>query len=149
MKRETHPMQAKKDLARRIVADFHSAEAAAKAEEDWGKQFQKSEVPEDVEEVTIDIAQVESSPEGTTPMEVAGEILGASERRIKLDRLLYIAKLADSISDAVRKLKQRSVKVDDELKTDPVIFLDPSKKINIRVGRKIKRVAFTQKPLPS
>src|SRR5213595_1478868 len=31
MKREAHPMQAKKDLARRIVADFHSAEAAAQA----------------------------------------------------------------------------------------------------------------------
>src|SRR6266852_6111387 len=29
MKRESHPMQAKKDLARRIVADFHSGEAAA------------------------------------------------------------------------------------------------------------------------
>src|SRR6201997_1295646 len=41
MKREAHPMQAKKDLARRIVADFHSAEAAAKAGEDWGKKFQK------------------------------------------------------------------------------------------------------------
>src|SRR5208283_2806423 len=31
MKRESHPMQARKDLARRIVGDFHSAEAAAKA----------------------------------------------------------------------------------------------------------------------
>ena len=31
MKREAHPMQAKKDLARRIVADFHSAEAAAQS----------------------------------------------------------------------------------------------------------------------
>src|SRR5437588_6392293 len=30
MKREAHPMQAKKDLARRIVADFHSVEAARK-----------------------------------------------------------------------------------------------------------------------
>ena len=54
MKRETHPMQAKKDLARRIVADFHSADAAAKAGEDWGKQFQRSEVPESVEEAAID-----------------------------------------------------------------------------------------------
>src|SRR5213593_377070 len=43
MKRETHPMQTKKDLARRIVADFHSAEAATKATEDWAKQFQKNE----------------------------------------------------------------------------------------------------------
>src|SRR6201981_188665 len=54
MKRETHPMQAKKELARRIVADFHSADAAAKAGEDWGKQFQKSEVPENIEETEVD-----------------------------------------------------------------------------------------------
>ncbi len=40
-------MQAKKDLARRIVADFHSADVAMKAGEDWGKQFQKDEVPEE------------------------------------------------------------------------------------------------------
>src|SRR5271169_5721613 len=53
MKRETHPMQAKKELARRIVEDFHSAEAAVKAAEDWGKQFQKNQVPEDVVQVDI------------------------------------------------------------------------------------------------
>ena len=52
MKRETHPMQAKKDLARRIVVDFHSAEAASKAADDWAKQFQKDETPESVEEVS-------------------------------------------------------------------------------------------------
>ncbi len=145
MKREVHPMQAKKELARRIVGDFHSAEAAAKAAEDWARQFQKSEVPEDVEEVTVRLADVESSPEGTTPLEVAGEILGTADRRIKLDRLLYIIKLADSISDGVRKIKQKAVRVNEELKTDPVIFLDPRKKATIRVGRKIKRVAFSLK----
>ncbi len=37
-----HPMALKKELARSIVADFHSAEAAAKAAEDWAKQFQKN-----------------------------------------------------------------------------------------------------------
>ena len=40
-----HPMQAKKDLAARIVTDFHSADAAATAAEGWAKQFQKDEVP--------------------------------------------------------------------------------------------------------
>src|SRR3989454_3397440 len=39
MKRESHPMQAKKKLAWRIVADFHSPETADKAAEDWTKQF--------------------------------------------------------------------------------------------------------------
>jgi len=53
MKRDAHPMQAKKDLARRIVADFHSAEAAVKAGEDWAKQFQNDEVPEDVVEMDL------------------------------------------------------------------------------------------------
>ncbi|MGA2375507.1 MAG: tyrosine--tRNA ligase [Candidatus Sulfotelmatobacter sp.] len=145
MKREAHPMQAKKELARRIVGDFHSAEAAGKAAEDWARQFQKSEVPEDVEEVTVRLGDVESSPKGATPFEVAGEILATSERRIKLDRLLYMIKLADSVSDGVRKLKQKAVKVNEELKTDPVIFLDPRKKVTVRVGRRIKRVAFSLK----
>ncbi len=53
MKREVHPMEAKKDLAARMVKDFHSVEAAKKAAEDWAKQFQKDEVPEDVEEVEL------------------------------------------------------------------------------------------------
>src|SRR5437660_9982644 len=53
MKRESHPMQAKKDLARRIVADFHSGEAAAKVSEDWTQQFQKHETPADVDEIRI------------------------------------------------------------------------------------------------
>jgi len=38
MKREAHPMDAKKGLARHIVADFHSAEMATQAGEDWAKQ---------------------------------------------------------------------------------------------------------------
>src|ERR1700758_1998255 len=54
MKVGAHPMQAKKELARRIVADFHSAEVAAKAGEDWAKQFQKGGVPDVVEESVIE-----------------------------------------------------------------------------------------------
>src|SRR5207244_612022 len=58
MKRESHPMESKKDLAQRIVTDFHSAEAATKAAEDWAKQFQKDAVPENVEEVSIKFEDV-------------------------------------------------------------------------------------------
>src|SRR2546429_3728732 len=45
MKREAHPMQAKKDLARRIVADFHSEAAGVKAGEDWAKHVEKDQIP--------------------------------------------------------------------------------------------------------
>ena len=53
MKQEAHPMQAKKELARRIVTDFHGPDAATQSADDWAKQFQKDEVPENVEEVSI------------------------------------------------------------------------------------------------
>src|SRR6185369_4532212 len=96
MKSASHPMEAKKALAARIVTDFHSAEAAAKAAEDWAKQFQKDAVPEDVDVVDVKTADVESSAAG----------------RIKLDKLLALTGLADSVSDAGRKLKQNAVKVD-------------------------------------
>ncbi len=124
MKGETHPMDAKKDLARRIVTDFHSADAAAKAAEDWAKQFQKDEIPQDVEEVE---AAVEVTAEGL----------------VRIDKLLARVGLADSVSDAVRKLKQKAVKVNGEAKTDPLVSLDLKQPILLQVGRKIKRVRVT------
>jgi tyrosyl-tRNA synthetase len=45
---ERHPMEVKKSLARLIVTDFHSREAADRAADDWTKQFQRNEAPEDV-----------------------------------------------------------------------------------------------------
>jgi tyrosyl-tRNA synthetase len=122
MKRESHPMQAKKDLAQRIVADFHSAEAAQKAAEDWAKQFQKDEVPDDLEETTV-------------PFEIA------PDGKIRLDKLLAKVGLADSVSDAVRKLKQKSVKVNGDVQIDHLIGLDLTKAITLQVGRKIKKVS--------
>src|SRR5437763_3551819 len=38
LKKDEHPMQAKKVLAGRIVTDFHSAEATKEAADDWGRQ---------------------------------------------------------------------------------------------------------------
>jgi tyrosyl-tRNA synthetase len=43
-----NPMLLKKRLAREIVAQFHSAEAAQEAEEHFTKVFQKREVPEEI-----------------------------------------------------------------------------------------------------
>jgi tyrosyl-tRNA synthetase len=118
MKRETHPMQAKKDLARRIVADFHLGEAAAKASEDWAKQFQKDEVPEGIEEIEID----------------------APENRLRIDKLLARTGLAGSVTDAGRMVKQGAVRVNGAVVNDPTTVLDISKKPTLQVGRKIKRV---------
>jgi tyrosyl-tRNA synthetase len=138
MKREAHPMQAKKELARRIVADFHSTEAAAKAGEDWAKQFQKDEVPENAEEVLVQLAEIEWSISEDSGMNVAGDqALG-----IKLDRLLVKCGLADSATDATRKLKQGSVKIGDEVFREPRTSLNlPAAsplRLPLRVGKRLK-----------
>jgi tyrosyl-tRNA synthetase len=134
---KAHPMDLKKELSRSIVADFHSPEAAAKAGEDWAKQFQKGGVPDDIEEVIVSLSAVEGRSEGGS-----GEISGVVERRIKLDKLLFQIGLADSVSDAVRKIKQKAVKVNGEPKTDPVIFWNPKDDMTLKAGRKIKKVIF-------
>jgi tyrosyl-tRNA synthetase len=66
----------------------------------------------------------------------------SGEFRIKLDRLLVATGLADSVSDAVRKIKQRAVKVNGELKTEPLIILETGKGASVRVGKRAKRVRF-------
>ncbi len=131
MKREMHPMAAKKELARRIVADFHSAEAAAKAGEDWARQFQKDGVPEDVEEVTITLA------------EIGGHVVDTKrgpEATLRADRLLVRCGLAVSTTEAVRKLKQGSVRVGDHVLTEPYItHPGPSPaRLVLRVGKHLK-----------
>jgi tyrosyl-tRNA synthetase len=116
-----HPMALKKDLARRIVTDFHSSEAGSKAGEDWAKQFQKNEIPDDLEELTI---TAERTPDG----------------KVRIDKLMARAGLADSVSDAARKLKQNSVKLNGELRTEPAASIDATRPITLQVGRKIKKI---------
>jgi len=142
MKSEAHPMEAKKNLARTIVTDFHSADAAAKAGEDWAKQFQKNEVPEDVEEIELELEDVWGASDKEAILDAAAEGTNLPACRIKLDKLIARAGLADSVTDAVRKLKQKAVKVNGELETDPTIFWDPRTKMTLRVGKKIKQIRF-------
>lgn len=112
-----HPMALKKELARKIVTDFHSA-AGTKAGDDWAKQFQKDEIPESVEEATVE----------------------APENRLRIDKLLARVGLAGSVSDAGRMVKQGAVRVNGAAVKDPTTILDISTAVTLQVGRKIKRV---------
>ncbi|MGA7400644.1 MAG: tyrosine--tRNA ligase [Candidatus Sulfotelmatobacter sp.] len=157
MKRESHPMQAKKELARRIVEDFHSAEAAAKAGEDWARQFQKDQVPESIEEISLPLPDVgarvvhaDSGDEAPiraevslTLAEVGGHIVNtdrSAEATIRADRLLVRCGLASSISDAGRKLKQGSVRVEDHVLKEPYFAWGgpPPMRLPLRVGKQLK-----------
>jgi len=48
-----NPRNVKVDLAKLIITDFQSADAAAEAEEDFNRRFVKKEVPDEIEERTI------------------------------------------------------------------------------------------------
>jgi tyrosyl-tRNA synthetase len=128
MKKATHPMMAKKGLAAKIVSDFHSEAAAKEAATDWEKQFQKKETPESVEEVSIAFAEVAAKSDG-----------GSS---IKLDKLLVRSGLADSASDAQRKIKQKSVKIDGAVVESHILPIALPAVLTIRVGRQVKQVAL-------
>jgi len=116
-----HPMQAKKDLARRIITDFHSSNEAVQAETDWSRQFQKDEVPENIEEVSLSSADLGSGS-------------------VKLDKVLVKAGLAESGSDAQRKIKAGAVKIDGLVHKDLYVQLSPGAGIVVRVGKLMKKV---------
>jgi tyrosyl-tRNA synthetase len=120
-----HPMQAKKDLAKRIIADFHSVAAAQSAEQDWTRQFQKDETPENLESVSLNAADLSPNGDGA----------------VKLDKLLVKAGLAESGSDAQRKIKAGAVKIDGAVQKELYCNVGAGAAIVVRVGRMMKKVA--------
>jgi tyrosyl-tRNA synthetase len=124
-----HPMQIKKALACRIVQDFHGEQAAVTADENWAKQFQKDEVPEDIETQTIAIKDVSAESDGQT------------KPNLRVDKLILLAGLADSSTDAQRKRKQKAVKIDDRV-IEEHAFVPDSREFVLKVGRKIKRISL-------
>jgi tyrosyl-tRNA synthetase len=136
MKREAHPMEAKKDLARRIVTDFHSAEAAVKAGEDWAKQFQGGDVPDQIEDVEVKIGDVcsENFAFRSAPAVYTMDV------PIKVDRLLARSGLVGSNSEGLRKIKEHSVKFDGSTILTPVFLSSIKQPFVIRVGKRIRRV---------
>src|SRR3954452_5359334 len=130
MKREAHPMQAKKDLAARIVRDFHCAEASAKAAEDWAKQFQRNEAPESAEEASVSAAAVLADPKDASN----------GSCTIRVDKLLKDAGLASSRTEAERKIKEGAVTIDGQAVTNSVLTLKVNGGLLVRVGKRVKRI---------
>ncbi|MGO9209163.1 MAG: tyrosine--tRNA ligase [Terriglobales bacterium] len=122
-----HPMTAKKGLATKIVADFHSEAAAKEASENWEKIFQKKEVPADIPQVSVSYEDIAAKDGG-----------GA----VKLDKLLARCGLAESVSDGLRKIKARAVQIDGAVKTEPILHVTIPAEMTIRVGRLLRKVTI-------
>jgi tyrosyl-tRNA synthetase len=109
-----HPREAKLELARRIVTDFHSPEDAARACEEWQRVVSRGEVPVDI--VTVRV-----------------------EGELRLDKVIARAGLAGSVSEAIRKVKAGAVEVDGE-RASEVISLAAGGEYVIRLGKNWRRV---------
>ena len=122
-----HPMEAKKRLARTIVADFHSAEDAARADENWARMFQQNGASEDLEEVPVAYADL------VGPSGLPGVLA------IRLPKLLVQLGLAASGAEASRKIAERAVKLDGEPASNAIIPLEklPTRLV-VRLGKRAK-----------
>jgi len=123
---KAHPMALKKELARTVVADFHSSEATAKAGEDWAKQFQKNGLPAHIEEISVAFS----------------EVAGRDGTGVRLAKLLVQTGFASSTSEADRKVKEGAVSVDGAKASSPIMPLQAGKTLTLRLGRKLKRVTL-------
>jgi tyrosyl-tRNA synthetase len=122
-----HPMEAKKRLARIIVADFHSAEEAERADENWARMFQQREIAEDLEEVAVTYADL------VGPSGLPGGLA------IRLPKLLVQIGLAASGAEASRKIAEKAVKLDGELATNATIPLaNLPARLVVRLGKRAK-----------
>jgi tyrosyl-tRNA synthetase len=111
-----HPKKVKSDLARLIVTDFHSAEAAAQAEKEFEKVFAARELPSEMEE--------KSRPCAAKP--------------IWLPRLLAEEGFVRSNSDGRRLIHQGAVQLNGEKILDENFELDASRPLEVilKVGPK-------------
>ncbi len=129
-----HPMKLKQELGKRIVADFHSPEAAEQAAQDWSRMFQKDETPEDLPVIHVEFEEV-AAPHAST---------SDGNLQVKLDKLLARTGLATSVTDGLRKVKQNAVKIDGDLKTELVVAVKIGTEFTLRAGKKMVRVAISR-----
>ncbi len=114
------PMELKMDLGARIVADFHGAAEADSAREAFNREVRQGLEPADTE--TVDL-----------PPSVS------TEKGVRVDKLLAALGLADSVTDATRKLKAGSVEINGNIHKD-LLLARATGVLVIRVGKKWKRV---------
>jgi tyrosyl-tRNA synthetase len=115
------PMQAKIALGKLIVTDFHSAAEAERAAAEFDRVVRRKELPTEIETAPM--------PEGVH-----------ASNGLRVDKLLARIGLAESVGDAVRKIKAGAVEINGERIKD-LAMPDPAVELVIQVGKQWRRVA--------
>ena len=117
-----HPRQVKEDLAKTLVARYHSRAAAEHEAQEFIRVLRERELPEEIEAVTLKVA----------------------EAKVWLPRLMVDAGLAVSSSEAQRLIRGGGVQVEGEKVTETGRELPVGRTYLLKVGkRRFKQVTLT------
>nr|WP_261306540.1 tyrosine--tRNA ligase [Paenibacillus andongensis] len=114
---DIHPRDAKMKLAKEYVQMYHGAQAAEEAEQHFITVFQKRALPEDIEEMTLNISQLE-------------------EGKITIIKLLVLLELQASNGEARRSVEQGAVKINEKKITHIHEQITPQDGDIIQVGKR-------------
>jgi tyrosyl-tRNA synthetase len=122
MKEGRNPRDIKFQLGQEIVARFHSAREAQRAQQNFIERFQKGALPDDMPELQ----------------------LTAGDGGMQIANVLKEAGLTSSTSEAMRMVRQGAVRVDGERVEDPKLQLEASNTYVCQVGkRRFARVVIS------
>ena len=121
-----NPMEAKKTLGGDIVTFYHGADVAARAQEEWEKQFSQRQDPAEIPEVKVGAANL-------------------TDGKMAITKLLVLLNLAKSNNEARRHVQGGGVTIGpDRMKvTDSNQVVSVTDGLVVRFGRKIVRVRLT------
>jgi len=116
-----NPRDIKISLAKEIIARFHNEKSADEAEHNFLNQFQKKNIPDNIEEL----------------------LLEWTEPSILLPNLLKEAGMTESTSEAIRMIKQGGVRINEEKISDPKHLVAKGETSIYQVGkRKFKKITL-------
>jgi len=116
-----HPKQAKVDLAKIIVAQYHGEKEAVKQAEEFDRAFKDKGFPQDIELIEIKVNA------DKTPI---------------IAVLSDLSKLLSSRGEVKRKIQEGAVEVDGSRVSDANIELSAGREYKIRVGKKFARLVL-------
>jgi len=116
-----NPRDIKISLAKEIIARFHNEKSADEAEHNFLNQFQKKNIPDNIEELSLEW----------------------TESSILLPNLLKEAGMTESTSEAIRMIKQGGVRINEEKISDPKHSVAKGETSIYQVGkRKFKKITL-------
>jgi tyrosyl-tRNA synthetase len=111
-KNDENPRNLKANLAKLIIKDFHSEQAAKEAEEEFNRLFVRKELPEQMQEVELPAGKYEVSD------------------------LLFQTNLAASKKEAKRLIEQGGVKICGERVSNVKAEIELNGELVIQVGKR-------------